>query len=126
LVEGDFRVSPGERTIYRLTAFGRDGTALRQQVIIDVQPRQHEKQQREASRKRDKSSPTSGPRVPDSSAGTRRGSAAPGHGGTLQIGIGPAGVRIPIGAGSRAPTPAPKPTRRPIQIGIGRGVAPPD
>src|SRR6266576_5514541 len=126
LVEGDFRVSPGERTIYTLTAFGRDGTALRQQVIIDVQPRQHEKQQREASKKRDKSSPTSGARVPDSSAGTRRGTAASGQRGTLQIGIGPAGVRIPNGAGSRAPTPAPQPTRRPMQIGIGRGVPPPD
>ena len=125
-VEGNFRVSPGERTIYTLTAFGRDDVALRQQVIINVQPRQREKPKREASSKHDKSSPTPGPRVRDSSAGTRGGSSAPRQGGSLQIGIGPAGVRIPIGAGPRAPTPSPKPTRRPLQIGIGRGVSPPD
>jgi len=124
--EGDLSVSPEQRTTYTLTAFGRDGVALRQQVIIDVQSRQREKPKREAPSKRDKSSPTPGPRVRDSSAGTHGGASAPGQQGSLQIGIGPAGIRIPIGAGPRSPTPAPKPTRRPPQIGIGRGVSPPD
>jgi hypothetical protein len=34
--EGDVRVSPEERTIYTLTAFGRDGATQREQVIINV------------------------------------------------------------------------------------------
>jgi hypothetical protein len=119
-VEGNFSVSPGERTIYTLTAFSRDGAALQQQVIIDVQPRKREKPKREASEKRNKSSPAPGPRVRDSSAGTRGGAAAPGQRGSLQIGIGPPGVRIPIGAGTRASTATPTP-RPKVQIGIGRG-----
>jgi TIR domain len=121
-IDGDLSVSPAERTIYTLTAFGRDGVAQQQQVIIDVQPRQREKPKREASSKREKSSSTPSPRTRESRAAT--GTPAPR--GSLQIGVGGAGVRIPIGAGPRAPTPAPKPTRRPPQIGIGRGVPPPD
>jgi len=39
--EGDLGVSPEERTIYTLTAFGRDGATQREQVTINVRPRQH-------------------------------------------------------------------------------------
>jgi hypothetical protein len=121
-IDGDLSVSPAERTIYTLTAFGRDGVTQQQQVIIDIQPRQREKPKREASSKREKSSSTPSPRTRESRAAT--GTPAPRS--SLQIGVGGAGVRIPIGASPRAPTPAPKPTRRPLQIGIGRGAPPPD
>jgi hypothetical protein len=39
--EGDLSVSPEERTIYTLTAFGRGGATQREQVTINVRPRQH-------------------------------------------------------------------------------------
>src|SRR5881392_1012303 len=107
--EGNLSVSPVERTEYTLTMFGRDGVTERQRITIDVQPRRREKPKSEVAKKRDKSSPTPGPRVRDSSAGTRGSTSAPGQRGSLQIGIGPAGVRIPIGAGTRAPTPTPTP-----------------
>jgi hypothetical protein len=127
-IEGNPSVLPEERTIYTLTAFGHDGVAQRQQVIIDVQPRRREKSKSEASTKRDKSSSTPGSRVRESSAGTRAATSTPRPRGSVQIGIGIGGaaVRIPIGAERHAATPAPKPTRRPPQIGIGRGVPPPD
>ena len=123
--EGNLSVSPVERTEYTLTMFGRDGVTERQRITIDVQPRRREKPKSEVAKKRDKSSPTTGPRVRDSSAGTRGSTSAPGQRGSLQIGIGPAGVRIPIGAGTRAPTPTPTP-RIKIQTGIGRGYYLPD
>ena len=123
--EGNLSVSPVERTEYTLTMFGRDGVTERQRITIDVQPRRREKPKSEVAKKRDKSSPTPGPRVRDSSAGTRGSTSAPGQRGSLQIGIGPAGVRIPIGAGTRAPTPTPTP-RIKIQTGIGRGYYLPD
>ena len=123
--EGNLSVSPVERTEYTLTMFGRDGVTERQRITIDVQPRRREKPKSEVAKKRDKSSPTPGPRVRDSSAGTRGSTSAPGQRGSLQIGIGPAGVRIPIGAGTRAPTPTPTP-RIKIQTGIGRGSYLPD
>jgi hypothetical protein len=124
-VEGNLTVSPVERTEYTLTMFGRDGIAERERITIDVQPRRREKPKSEVSKKRDKSSPTSGPRVRDSSAGTRGATGAPGQRGSLQIGVGPAGVRIPIGAGTRASTATPTP-RPKVQIGIGRGYYLPD
>jgi hypothetical protein len=123
--EGNLSVSPVERTEYTLTMFGRDGVTERQRITIDVQPRRREKPKSEVTKKRDKSSPTPGPRVRDSSAGTRGATGAPGQRGSLQIGIGPAGVRIPIGADHRAPTPTPTP-RIKIQTGIGRGYYLPD
>ncbi|PYK14903.1 MAG: hypothetical protein DME55_14395 [Verrucomicrobia bacterium] len=123
--EGNLSVSPDEHTVYTLTMFGRDGVTERQRITIDVQPRKREKPKSEVSKKRDKSSPTPGPRVRDSSAGARGATDAPGQRGSLQIGIGPAGVRIPIGAGTRAPTPTPKP-RTKVQTGIGRGYYLPD
>src|SRR5947199_1912212 len=107
--EGNLSVSPVERTEYTLTMFGRDGVTERQRITIDVQPRRREKPKSEVAKKRDKSSPTPGPRVRDSSAGTRGSTSAPGQRGSLQIGIGPASVRIPIGAGTRAPTRTPTP-----------------
>jgi TIR domain len=94
--EGDLRVSPEERTIYTLTAFGRDGATQREQVMINVRPRQRTGPTREAPKKRDKSSPTPGPRVRER----------------------PAGVRTAI------PAPTQRPKER-IQIGIGRGFIPP-
>ena len=57
--------------IYTLTMFGRDRVTERQRITIDVQPRQREKPKSEVPKKRDKSSPTPGPRVRESSAGTR-------------------------------------------------------
>jgi hypothetical protein len=123
LVEGNFRVSPGERTTYTLTVFGRDGVAERQRVTIDVQSKRPTGSTREASKKRDMSSPTPGPRVRESSGGTRSSTAPSGQRGSLQIGIGGSGVRIPIGAGTRAPTATPAP-RPKVQIGIGRGYNP--
>ena len=123
--EGNLSVSPVERTEYTLTMFGRDGVTERQRITIDVQPRRREKPKSEVTKKRDKSSPTPGPRVRESSAGTRGSTGAPGQRGSLQIGIGPAGVRIPIGAGTRAPTATPKP-RIKMQTGIGRGYYLPD
>lgn len=125
--EGNLSVSPDERTEYTLTMFGRDGVTERQRVTIDVQSRRREKPKSEVTKKRDKSSPTPGPRVRDSSAGTRGSTSAPGQRGSLQIGIGPAGVRIPIGAGTRAPTATPTPRPRiKVQTGIGRGYYLPD
>ncbi len=124
-VEGNLTVSPGERTEYTLTMFGRDGIAERERITIDVQPRRREKPKSEVSKKREKSSATPGPRVRDSSAGTREATGASGQRGSLQIGIGPAGVRIPIGAGTRGPTATPKP-RTKVQTGIGRGYYLPD
>ena len=123
--EGNLSVSPMERTEYTLTMFGRDGVTERQRITIDVQSRPREKPKSEVTKKRDKSSPTPGPRVRESSAGTRGSTSAPGQRGSLQIGVGPAGVRIPIGAGTRAPTATPKP-RIKIQTGIGRGYYLPD
>lgn len=119
--EGNLSVSPVERTEYTLTMFGRDGVTERQRITIDVQPRPREKPKSEVTKKRDKSSPTPGPRVRDSSAGTRGSTSAPGQRGSLQIGIGGAGVRIPIGAGTRRPTPTPTP-RPNIPSGVGRGL----
>ena len=124
-VEGNLSVSPVERTEYTLTMFGRDGVTERQRITIDVQPRRREKPKSEVTKKRDKSSPTPGPRVRESSAGTRGSTSAPGQRGSLQIGIGPGGVRIPIGAGTRGPTATPKP-RTKVQTGIGRGYYLPD
>jgi hypothetical protein len=124
-VEGNLSVSPVERTEYTLTMLGRDGIVERERITIDVQPRRREKPKSEVSKKRDKSSATPGPRVRESSAGTRGSTGAPGQRGSLQIGIGPAGVRIPIGAGTRAPTATPKP-RTKVQTGIGRGYYLPD
>jgi hypothetical protein len=124
-IEGNISVSPVERTEYTLTMISRDGVAERQRITIDVQPRRREKPKSEVPKKRDKSSPTPGPRVRDSSADTRGPPSAPGQRGSLQIGIGPAGVRIPIGAGTRAPTATPKP-RTKVQTGIGRGYYLPD
>jgi hypothetical protein len=125
--EGNLSVSPVERTEYTLTMFGRDGVTERQRITIDVQPRRREKPKSEVTKKRDKSSPTPGPRVRDSSAGTRGSTSASGQRGSLQIGVGPAGVRIPIGAGTRAPTATPTPRPRiKVQTGIGRGYYLPD
>jgi hypothetical protein len=124
-IEGVLTVSPVKRTEYTLTMFGRDGIAERDRITIDVQPRRREKPKSEVPKKRDKSSPTPGPRVRESSAGTRGDTAAPEQRGSVQIGIGPAGIRIPIGAGRRAPTPTPTP-RIKIQSGIGRGYYLPD
>jgi len=124
-VEGNLTVSPVERTEYTLTMFGRDGIAERERITIDVQPRRREKPKSEVTKKRDKSSPTPGSRVRDSSAGTRGATGASGQRGSLQIGIGPGGVRIPIGAGTRGPTATPKP-RTKVQTGIGRGYYLPD
>ena len=120
-IEGNLSVSPVERTTYTLTVFGRDGVAERQRVIIDVQSRRRTGSTREASKKRDTSSPTAASRVRESSSGTRSSSVTSAPGGSLQIGIGGAGVRIPIGAGTRAPasTPTPRPK---IPSGIGRGL----
>jgi hypothetical protein len=112
--EGNLSVSPVERTEYTLTMFGRDGVAERQRITIDVQPRRSEKPKSEVTKKRDKSSPTPGPRVRDSSAGTRGATGASGQRGSLQI-----------GAGTRGPTATPKP-RIKIQTGIGRGYYLPD
>src|SRR4029077_20953023 len=70
--EGNLSVSPVERTEYTLTMFGRDGVTERQRITIDVQPGRREKPKSEVTKKREKSSPTPGPRVRDSSAGTRR------------------------------------------------------
>jgi hypothetical protein len=123
--EGNLSVSPVERTVYTLTMFGRDGVTERQRITIDVQPRRREKPKSEVSKKRDKISPTPGPRVRDSSAGTRGATGASGQRGSLQIGIGSAGVRIPIGAGTSGPTATPKP-RTKVQTGIGRGYYLPD
>jgi hypothetical protein len=123
--EGNLSVSPVERTVYTLTMFGRDGVTERQRIAIDVQPRRREKPKSEVPKKRDKSSPTPGPLVRDSSAGTRGATGASGQRGSLQIGIGPAGVRIPIGGGTRGSTATPTP-RPKVQIGIGRGYYPPD
>jgi hypothetical protein len=126
-VEGNLTVSPVERTEYTLTMFGRDGIAERERITIDVHPRKREKPKSEVTKKRDKSSPTPGPRVRDSSAGTRGATGASGQRGSLQIGIGPGGVRIPIGAGTRAPTATPTPRPRiKVQTGIGRGYYLPD
>jgi len=119
--EGNLSVSPVERTEYTLTMFGRDGVTERQRITIDVQPRRREKPKSEVTKKRDKRSPTPGPRVHDSSAGTRGSTSAPGQRGSLQIGIGGAGVRIPIGAGTRRPNPTPTP-RPNIPSGVGRGL----
>ena len=119
--EGNLSVSPVESTEYTLTMFGRDGVTERQRITIDVQPRRREKPKSEVTKKRDKSSPTPGPRVRDSSADTRGSTSAPGQRGSLQIGIGGAGVRIPIGAGTRRPTPTPTP-RPNIPSGVGRGL----
>jgi hypothetical protein len=125
-IEGNLSVSPEERTTYTLTLFGRDGVAERQRVTIDVQSRRRTGSTREASKKRDTSSPTADSRVRESSGGTRSSGVTSAPGGSLQIGIGGAGIRIPTGGGPRGPTPVPKPTRRPLQIGIGRGTAPSD
>ena len=119
--EGNLSVSPVERTEYTLTMFGRDGVTERQRITIDVQPRRREKPKSEVTKKSDKSSTTPGPRVRESSAGTRGATGARSQGGSLQIGIGPAGVRIPVGGGTRAPTATPKP-RIKVQTGIGRGI----
>ena len=119
--EGNLSVSPDERTEYTLTMFGRDGVTERQRITIDVQPRKREKPKSEVPKKHDKSSPTPGSRVRESSGGTRGATGAPGQRGSLQIGIGPAGVRIPIGAGTRASTATPTP-RPKIPSGIGRGL----
>ena len=86
-----------------------------------VSEKEEKKPKGEVPKKRDKSSPTPGPRVGGSSAGTRGSTSAPGQRGSLQIGIGPAGVRIPIGAGTRRPTPTPTP-RPNIPSGVGRGL----
>jgi hypothetical protein len=114
-IEGNLSVSPVERTVYTLTMFGRDGVRERQRVTINVRPRERTGPTHEAPKKRDKSSPTPAPRVRDSSAGTREATGVSGQRGSLQIGIGPAGVRMPIGAGTPAPTALPKrsPTPRP-------------
>jgi TIR domain len=117
--EGNLSVSPVERTVYTLTMFGRDGVTEQQRITIEVQPRRREKPKSEVPKKRDKSSPTPGP--------TRGSTSAPGQRGSLQIGIGPAGVRIPIGAGTRASTATPTPRPRiKVQTGIGRGYYLPD
>ena len=125
LIEGNLTVSPADTTTYTLTMFGRDGVTERQRVTVNVRPRERTAATRETAKKRDKP-PAPGTPIRDASAGKRSDTAKPAPGGSLQIGIGPAGVRIPIAAGPRAPSPSPKPTRRPPQIGIGRGVSPPD
>jgi hypothetical protein len=118
---GELNVSPSEHTTYTLMAFGRDGETQEQDVVIDVRLRQNTEPTREASKKRDKHSPTPGPHA-QSSVGTRS-STATAPGGSLQIGIGGAGVRVPIGGGTSRPTPTPRPK---VQIGIGRGFYQPD
>jgi hypothetical protein len=124
---GEFSVSPTGHTTYTLTAFGRDGATQQQEVMINVRLQQRTERTREAKKARDKSSPTPGPRVRESSGGTHADTAAPASRGSLQIGVGGAGIRIPIGGGTRgAPTATPKPRRTPVQIGIGRGYYPPD
>jgi hypothetical protein len=120
-IEGNLTVSPVERTEYTLTMFGRDGIAERERVTINVRPPERKETARETSKKRDKSSSAPGPRVRDSSAGTRGAPSEPAPRGSPQIGIGPAGVRIPIGAGTRRPTPTPTP-RPNTPSGIGRGL----
>jgi nucleoside-triphosphatase THEP1 len=120
-IEGNLTVSPTERTEYTLTMFGRDGIAERERITIDVQPRRREKPKSEVSKKRDKSSPVPGSRVRESSDDTRGATSEPAQRGSLQIGIGPAGVRIPLGAGRRKPTPTPTP-RPNIPSGVGRGL----
>jgi hypothetical protein len=120
-IEGNLTVSPTERTEYTLTMFGRDGIAERERITIDVQPRRREKPKSEVSKKRDKSSPVPGSRVRDSSDDTRGATSEPARRGSLQIGIGPAGVRIPVGTGRRKPTPTPTP-RPNIPSGVGRGL----
>ncbi|HEU0207466.1 MAG TPA: toll/interleukin-1 receptor domain-containing protein [Candidatus Udaeobacter sp.] len=124
-VEGNVTVSPVKRTEYTLIMFGRDGIAERERITIDVQPRRREKPKSEVSKKRDKSSPVPDSRVRESSDRTRGANSESAPRGSLQIGIGPAGVRIPIGGGRRAPTPTPTP-RTKIQTGIGRGYYLPD
>ena len=119
--EGNLTVSPTERTEYTLTMFGRDGIAERERVTINVRLREGKGSARETTKKREKSSPQPGSRVRDSSDGTRGATSEPAPRGSLQIGIGPAGVRIPIGAGRRAPTPTPTP-RPKIPSGVGRGL----
>jgi hypothetical protein len=123
---GELSVSPSEHTTYILKAFGRDGVTQQQEVIINVRPRQLTEPTHEAKKTRGKSSSTPAPRVRESLAGTRRDTAAPASRGSLQIGVGGAGIRVPIGGDTRAPTPTPKPKRSPVQIGIGRGYYPPD
>jgi hypothetical protein len=86
--EGNLSVSPVERTEYTLTMFGRDGVTERQRITIDVQPRRREKPKSEVTKKRDKSSPTPGPRVRQSSAGTRAPTATPRPRIRVQSGIG--------------------------------------
>jgi len=125
LIEGNLIVSPADTTTYTLTMFGRDGVTERQRVTVNVRPRERTAATRETAKKRDKP-PAPGTPIRDASAGKRSDTAKPAPGGSLQIGIGGSGIRIPIGGGTRAPTPVPKPTRRPLQIGIGRGVTPPD
>ena len=123
-IEGNLTVSPVERTEYTLTMFGRDGIAERERVTINVRAREHKETARETSKKRDKSSPQ-GPRARDSSDGNRGATTEGARRGSLQIGIGPAGVRIPVGSGTGRPTPTPKP-RIKVQTGIGRGYYLPD
>ena len=123
--EGNLSVSPVERTEYTLTMFGRDGVTERQRITIDVQSRRREKPKSEVTKKRDKSSPSPVPRVRESSAGTRGATGARSQRGSLQIGIGPAGVRIPIGGGTRAPTATPKP-RTKCKPGSDGGSTSPD
>ncbi len=83
-IEGDLSVSPEERTIYTLTAFGRDGATQRQQVMINIRPRQRTGATRETQKKREKDSPSPGPHLRVPPAGARTPTPAP----RLQIGIG--------------------------------------
>ena len=109
---GELSVSPTEHTTYTLTAFGRDGATQQQEVMINVRLQQRTERTREAKKARDKSSPTPGPRVRESSGGTHADTAAPASRGSLQIGVGGAGIRIPIGGGTRGtPTATPRPRR---------------
>jgi TIR domain len=94
LIEGNLSISPAERTTYTLTMFGRDGVVERQRVTINVQSRRRTESTREASKKRDTSSPRPGERVRKSSARISAATPTPAPRRKLQIGIG-RGVYVP-------------------------------
>jgi hypothetical protein len=100
-IEGDLGVSPATRTIYTLTAFGRDGATERQELTINVQPRQRTGPTRDAKKKQLTGVVPSPP--PHSAPNVSRTRPVP-------------------PAGTRTATPTPRPR---LQIGIGRGITPP-
>jgi hypothetical protein len=87
-IEGDLSVSPAERTIYTLTAFGRDGATQRQQVIINVQSRQRTGPTREPKKKQVAGSGVSRSRPVPSALPRRAPTPRPTPRVKIQIGIG--------------------------------------